>query len=119
MFSGRSFGEICVECAEGKELMCGGPAIPNDGGIIPGNLEGISTVWINCPELPISQERNFVASYMPGTTRRHAGKQEQHKYKKPLMFHEKSIVLLSTCVKRKLLTACLPIFYATVSIIIT
>ena len=98
--------------------MCGGPAITNDGRIIPGNLEGISTVWINCPELPIAQERNFVASYMPRTTRRHAGKQEQHKYKKPLMFHEKSIVLLPACVKRKLLTARLPIFYANVSIVV-
>src|SRR5436305_14331881 len=82
--------------------MCGGPAITNDGRIIPGNLEGISTVWINCPELPIAQERNFVASYMPRTTRRYAHKQEQQKYKNPLMFHERSIVLLPACVKRKL-----------------
>src|SRR5437868_14612373 len=99
--------------------MCGRPAITGDCGIIPNKLKGIGTVRINCPELPIAQERNFVASYMPGTTCCHAGKEKQQKYKNSLIFHERSIALLPGCVKRKLLTTYSSIFYANASIFIS
>ena len=92
----RCFDIISVKGAECKKLVVWRPTIADNRSIVVGkDLKNVSAIRVDRPEMPITQESNFVASDMTRATVHKSGskEQEEQKCKNMLAFHDGTIAL--------------------------